>query len=173
MGDAGRPGGQRALPGLSRAAALAVVAADAGLAAAGARRARRVSKPAVLPMVALAARRPGGQLAGRPVGLGVALVGSWVGDVALLSRSPQGLLGGIGGFAAAHLGYLAEIRRFARAPVPSTTATAAPAPAGRWAGVVSAAYGGVWAGAAGVLLGTSFLLPSPEPENQAQAAGAR
>jgi hypothetical protein len=32
---------------------------------------------------------------------------------------------------------------------------------------------GVLAGAAGVLLGTSFLLPSPEPGNAAPAAGAR
>jgi uncharacterized membrane protein YhhN len=48
----------------------------------------------------------------RPSGpLGVALAASWLGDVALLSRSDPALLGGIAGFTVAHLSYLIEMRR--------------------------------------------------------------
>jgi uncharacterized membrane protein YhhN len=90
-----------------------VAVADGGLAAAGARRARWLTKPAVVPAIALAARSGGGR---PPRGLDAAQAGSWVGDVALLSRSDAGLLGGVAGFAAAHLAYLAEIRRCAHPP---------------------------------------------------------
>jgi uncharacterized membrane protein YhhN len=72
-----------------------------------------VTKPAVVPAIALAARSGGRP----PAAVDAALVGSWVGDVALLSRSDAGLLGGIGGFAAAHLAYLAGTRRFAATSV--------------------------------------------------------
>ena len=122
-----------------------MAAADAGLAAAGARRARWVTKPAVVPAVALAARS-GGRSPSRA--LGAALTGSWAGDVALLSRSEGGLLGGVGGFAAAHVAYLAEISRFAAA---TASAAHGPVGSGRREGAVLAAYGGVLAAAGAVL----------------------
>ncbi len=122
---------------MSRAAALAVVGIDAGLAAAGtpwARRARWVTKPAVVPALARAHGRP------VPATVRTALVGSWVGDVALLSDSDGGLLGGVGGFAAAHLAYLTAVRRFTTAPG-----------SGRREAAVAGAYGVVLASAGGVL----------------------
>ena len=84
--------------------AAAVAAADvvlAGSRAPWARRARWLTKPALVPAVAAA-------VPGRPPAL--ALGASWAGDVALLSRSDAGLLGGIAGFAVAHAAYLARIR---------------------------------------------------------------
>lgn len=139
---------------------LAIAATDSALAAGGARRARWVTKPALVPAIALAARS-GARRPSRT--LDVALAGSWAGDVALLSRSDAGLLGGVGGFALAHFAYLAEIRRRASAP-PS----GAPAPpghraidAGALAGpaadagaagrVAVGAFAAVFAGAAAVL----------------------
>ena len=104
-----------------------------------------MTKPAVVPAVALAARSGGGSPSRT---LDVALAGSWAGDVALLSRSEAGLLGGVGGFAAAHLAYLAEIRRFAAA---TAAAAHGPVGAGRRERAVLAAYGGVFAAAAAVL----------------------
>jgi uncharacterized membrane protein YhhN len=89
----------------SRFVAAAVAVTDAALAgspAPWARRARWVTKPAVVPAIAAGAR-PSGPLA-------VALAASWAGDVALLSRSDAGLVGGIGGFAVAHAAYLTAIR---------------------------------------------------------------
>lgn len=173
MGDADRSGRQRALPGLSRAAALAVVGVDAGLAATGtpwARRARWLTKPAVVPALARAGGRPASPA------VRAALVGSWVGDVALLSRSQRGLLGGVGGFAAAHVAYLTAVRRFSiagaaaggavsRGPGAGGTALRgadAGGTASRGAGAdgsgprgreaaVAAAYGAVLAAAGGVL----------------------
>lgn len=118
---------------------------DAALAASGApwaRRARWVTKPALVP--AIAAAGPG-----RPPAL--ALGASWAGDVALLSRSDAGLLGGITAFAVAHAAYLSAIRR---------RSTGAPRlairrrPAGRAAaaiGVEGAAAAAVWAGAGHLL----------------------
>jgi uncharacterized membrane protein YhhN len=85
----------------SSGVAAAVAVADAVLAGSGARRARWLTKPALVP--AIAAATPG-----RPPAL--ALGASWAGDVALLSRSEAGLLGGIAGFAVAHAAYLARIR---------------------------------------------------------------
>lgn len=147
--------------------AAAVAVLDAALAGAGASRARWVTKPLVVP--AIAAATPG-----RPPA--PALAASWAGDVALLSRSDAGLLGGIGAFAIAHAAYLAAIRRHRPAPpappAPAGSAPAAPggsappAPGGsapaapgtgaarRVAGAVGvegAVAGAVWAGAGHVL----------------------
>jgi uncharacterized membrane protein YhhN len=71
-----------------------------------------MTKPAVVPAIVLAVRSGGGRPSGT---LATALAGSWAGDVALLSSSDAGFLGGVGGFAVAHLAYLAEIRRHVRA----------------------------------------------------------
>ncbi len=106
--------------------AAAVAVADAALTgsrAPWARRARWVTKPALVP--AIAAAGPG-----RPPA--IALGASWAGDVALLSRSGAGLLGGIAAFAVAHAAYLRAIR-----------------PTGL--GVEAAVGGAVWAGAGHVL----------------------
>jgi uncharacterized membrane protein YhhN len=124
------------------AVAVAVAVTDTALAgsrASWARPARRLTKPALIPAVAVAVRARGGRPS-RPVAL--ALAGSWAGDVALLSRSDAGLLGGVGGFAVAHLAYLTEIRRRHPAPAP---ARRGPETA---AGVV---FGAVFAGSAAVL----------------------
>lgn len=129
------------------AAAVAVAVVDTALAgstAPWAALARRGTKPALVPAVAAAVRASGG----RPSrALGAALTGSWAGDVALLSRSEAGLLGGVGGFAVAHLGYLADIRRHA-ATAPRRTGPGTGGAARAGAGAVFAA---VFAGSAAVL----------------------
>lgn len=76
-------------------------AADTAAAALGAHRLRRLTKPALMPLLAAAA----GPRAPRP-----ALAGSWAGDVALLGSGDAPLAGGIGGFAAAHVAYLRALR---------------------------------------------------------------
>jgi hypothetical protein len=80
----------------ARAAAVGIAAVDSALAAAGTRgqRGRWVTKPAVVPAIALAVRSGGGQPSRT---LGTALAASWAGDMALLSRSDAGLLGGVAG----------------------------------------------------------------------------
>ena len=55
----------------------------------------------------------------------MALAASWAGDVALLSRSDAGLLGGVGSFAAAHVAYVTAIRRRYPAPPDARVAAAA------------------------------------------------
>ena len=76
-------------------------AADTVAAAAGARRWRWLTKPALMPLLAAAT----GPRAPRP-----ALAGSWAGDVALLGTGDAPLAAGIGGFAAAHVAYLRALR---------------------------------------------------------------
>lgn len=101
--------------------AVAVAVADSALAGspgAWPRAARLVTKPAVVPAIAATRDRPSGPLA-------VALAASWAGDVALLSRSDAGLLGGVGSFAVAHVAYLTAIRRQRPAPFDATVTTAA------------------------------------------------
>jgi uncharacterized membrane protein YhhN len=106
-----------------------------------------VTKPAVVPAIALAVRSGGGRPSKT---LGAALAGSWVGDVALLSRSDAGFLGGVGGFAVAHLAYLAEIRRRPPAGGPPVGPSAAGGPpAGER--VAAGVFGAVFAGTAAVL----------------------
>ncbi|HST66143.1 MAG TPA: lysoplasmalogenase family protein, partial [Mycobacteriales bacterium] len=103
--------------------AATVAVADAVLAGSGRRRARWLTKPALVPAIALATGvRPSGPAA-------VALAGSWAGDVALLSRSEAGLLGGIGGFAIAHAAYLKAIRALPPGPRSAGPGPAAAGPA--------------------------------------------
>ena len=116
--------------------ALAIGAADVVLAATGPRWARWVTKPALVPAVALAVRATGR----RPTpALGAALAGSWAGDVALLTGSEAGFLGGVGSFAAAHAAYLSAIRAVPARP------TAEPG------AVVDLVFGAVAVGAGAVL----------------------
>ena len=121
-------------------AAVAIAVADAALAASRSprsRRARVLTKPALLPAIAIATRGRGSRPSG-PVG--VALAASWLGDVALLSRSDPAVLGGIAGFAVAHLSYVAEIRRRLPGPTPRPEGIA-----------VTAVFGAVLTGAGTVL----------------------
>ncbi|PRZ43506.1 putative membrane protein YhhN [Antricoccus suffuscus] len=93
----------------------AVSALDALLASAespGVKRIRRITKPALMPLLALDAHSHSQPL--REVD--VALAASWVGDVGLLNSSDAGFLVGVGGFAAAHASYLKALT----APVPDS-----------------------------------------------------
>jgi uncharacterized membrane protein YhhN len=96
----------------------AAATVDTVAAAARARRLRVLTKPALMPLLAFAA----GPRAPR-----AALAGSWAGDVALLGAGDAALAGGIGGFAAAHLAYLRDVRalRTVAAPVPGERVSAA------------------------------------------------
>ena len=67
-----------------------------------ARAVTRATKPLLMPT--LAASSPGA-----PTRVKVALVASTVGDIALLSSSTPGVLGGIAGFGLAHVAYLREL----------------------------------------------------------------
>ena len=89
--------------------AMALV--DTVAAAAGARRLRLLTKPALMPLLAFAV----GPRAPR-----AALAGAWAGDVALLGTGDAALAGGIGGVAAAHVAYLRDVRalRTVEAAVP-------------------------------------------------------
>lgn len=143
------------MPGAGRRPVPPAVLAAAGVAvldsvlcatrAPWARRVRLLTKPALVPAITLAVRSTGGRPS--PM-LGAALAGSWGGDVALLSETDAGFLGGVGSFAAAHAAYLTEIRRHARA------APAGPAPSTGVRVVESAATAGFAAvfGVAGTLL---------------------
>ncbi len=91
-----------------------LAAADTWLAGASdarAHQARLLTKPLLMPVLHLAFRRalPAREQAtmrlrrGTEVGQGL----SWVGDVALLGPGSKAFLAGVGGFAGAHLGYVA------------------------------------------------------------------
>ncbi len=98
---------------ITAVAYAAVSALDTVLAATGsdgAKRIRLITKPALMPLLA-SGSHPGANL-GPAVGL--ALAGSWIGDVGLLNSSDTGFLIGIGGFAGAHVSYLTALT----APVP-------------------------------------------------------
>jgi uncharacterized membrane protein YhhN len=73
----------------------------------GARRARFVTKPMLMPALAasthLAAEEKGGSLVR---GVQAAQLFSWGGDVALLGKSERAFLAGVGSFFVAHVGYI-------------------------------------------------------------------
>jgi uncharacterized membrane protein YhhN len=82
-------------------AAYAVLAAvDTGLAAGGRRRERRLTKPLLMPVLALAADAP----TRRALGL------SGAGDVALLGGSDGAFTGGLAAFLASHVAWVAALR---------------------------------------------------------------
>src|SRR5690349_21311334 len=86
---------------------VALAAADAALAGSGttaARRLRYLTKPALMPTLAAASRQARGN---RRLTAAQAL--SWGGDVALLARSDQAFVGGLGSFLGAHLAYLSAL----------------------------------------------------------------
>ena len=70
-------------------------------------RARWITKPLLMPTLAAAmTQRPGNELSGATA---VGLVGSWVGDVALLGSSNKSFLRGMAGFAAAQSVYIGAV----------------------------------------------------------------
>lgn len=76
-------------------------AADTALALRGKKRARRVSKTALMP--ALAAERPPAS-----PGPALGLAGSWLGDIALLRSGDRAFLVGLSSFLGGHLAYAAS-----------------------------------------------------------------
>lgn len=121
---------------------------------AGAGRARWVTKSALMPLLATAAG------SGTGPAVRVALAGSWLGDVALLGsshpdRGERALLGGVGGFAVAHAGWLTAIGA-ARPGQPATRVDVASA----------AAFATAWA------VAVRAVLPRlPDPALRAPVAG--
>lgn len=99
------------------AAYAAVALVDTVLAAGPAdrRRWRRVSKPALMPLLVLQTTARPDALGARALGLAQGL--SWVGDVALLGRSRSRFLTGLGAFLAAHGAYLAAFWTHSTEPV--------------------------------------------------------
>lgn len=70
-------------------------------------RARWVTKPLLMPtLVAAMTQRPGNSLSGATA---VGLVGSWLGDIALLGKSDKAFLRGMTGFAAAQSAYIGAV----------------------------------------------------------------
>ncbi|HEU4513728.1 MAG TPA: lysoplasmalogenase [Nocardioidaceae bacterium] len=89
---------------------LALAAADsylAGRRGVGARRARHVTKPLLMPALATSTRMAVGEHnTGLTRGVRAAQLFSWGGDVALLGRGEPSFLAGVGSFFAAHLSYI-------------------------------------------------------------------
>lgn len=126
---------------------LAVAAADTALAATGKRRARRVTKPALMPLLALHVAQRGEDEETKPLvlaGLGM----SWLGDVALIGKSEGAFAVGLSSFLAAHGCYLAALTKRRRGGV-------------RKAPWVAAAYGLAWCGLNAVLLPRTGKLRVP------------
>lgn len=88
------------MPTLASRAYLALAAADTVLAATGRAGARRVTKPLLMPVLAV----------GRTPATRRALALSAAGDVALLGRGPAAFPAGLGAFLAAHLAWIADLR---------------------------------------------------------------
>lgn len=117
------------------AAASAIDTVIAAAESPGAQRFRLITKPALMPLMALDAHRS----ANPPREVDLALAGSWIGDVGLLNTSDTGFLIGVGGFASAHVSYLKALT----APIPGPRAHRAAissAAAGFSAATVSAGF---------------------------------
>ncbi len=80
---------------------VALAAADTVLAAAGKEKARRVTKPLLMPTLALGRSRPTQR----------ALVLGGLGDVALLGEGGAAFTAGLGSFLAGHLAWMAALRQ--------------------------------------------------------------
>jgi uncharacterized membrane protein YhhN len=83
-----------------------IALADAALAARGARRSRRVTKPLLMPVLHLATR-PAARRRVLARSTAAAHLLSWGGDVALLADGRTAFLTGVGSFAGAHAAYIA------------------------------------------------------------------
>jgi uncharacterized membrane protein YhhN len=118
--------------------AYAVVAAtDVAFAATGNRRARRLTKPLLMPLLAIDVLGAGDVEGTKPLvlaGLGM----SWLGDVALMAQGEGAFAAGLSGFLAAHGCYLVALSRRRRGGVRKRP----------W---IAAAYGLAWLGLNAVL----------------------
>ena len=124
-----------------------VAAADVVLAGRGYRRARRVTKPALMPLLAAdLARSDDSDGTKKLVLAGLGL--SWLGDVALLGKGERALPSGLGAFLAAHGCYLAAFTKRRRGGVRNAP----------WA---VAAYALTWAGLNAVLFPRTGRLRLP------------
>lgn len=89
---------------------LVLAAADsylAGRTGTAARRARRVTKPLLMPVLAASTELAVGESrTGLTRGVQAAQLFSWGGDVALLGRGESSFLAGVGSFFAAHIAYI-------------------------------------------------------------------
>lgn len=96
-----------------------LAAADAALAAKSARRARWLTKPALMPVLAAVARtEQKGSSTAPPDPMILAGLGfSWLGDVALLGDGEGPFAIGLGSFLAAHFCYLVALRRLRKGAV--------------------------------------------------------
>ncbi len=97
----------RGAPALAYVALAVADATLAGKEGTTSRRLRFLTKPALMPTLAVAMHQatPGDPLVRR--GVSTAQAFSWGGDVALLGTSEKAFLGGVGSFLAAHLAYIA------------------------------------------------------------------
>jgi uncharacterized membrane protein YhhN len=125
----------------------ALAATDAVLAASGRRRARRLTKPLLMPLLAVqvaTAEDPDGTRTLVLAGLGL----SWAGDVALLGEGEGAFAAGLGSFLAAHGCYLAAFSKRRRGGVRRRP----------W---IAVAYGLAWCGLNAVLLPRTGRLRLP------------
>jgi uncharacterized membrane protein YhhN len=125
----------------------AVAATDVALAAKGSRKARRFTKPLLMPLLAVQLAMAKEADDTRPLVL-AGLAMSWVGDVALLAEGEGPFAAGLAAFLAAHCCYLAAFSKRRRGGVRRA----------RWA---AAAYGLAWCGLNVVLLPRTGRLRVP------------
>jgi uncharacterized membrane protein YhhN len=95
-----------------------LAAADTALAAGGSLRARHVTKPLLLPL--LAARVAVGPAAAGPRRTLAAQALSWGGDVALLGDGRRAFVTGLGSFLGAHVAYISAFRGRSSVPLLAT-----------------------------------------------------
>jgi uncharacterized membrane protein YhhN len=144
--DAGVP---RSLPLLP--AYGAVAAADVYFAATGNRRARRITKPALMPLLAMHVAGAGDSDTDAADTKPLVLAGlglSWVGDVALMADGEAAFATGLSGFLAAHGCYLGALAKRRRGGVKNAP----------W---IAAAYGAAWLGLNAVLFPRTGKLRVP------------
>ncbi len=113
-------------PRTSRLLYAATAVADTWLAGrpeAWAARARRATKPALMPLLAIRLREaPATPQTPLHTPSAIALAAGWAGDVALLSDGQRAFLAGLGSFAVGHAAYVVGLRHL-RAPGPAVAAT--------------------------------------------------
>lgn len=98
----------------------ALAGTDIALSALGLRKARRLTKPTLMPLLVVQAlvSEPGSGPGGGLVAGGLGL--SWLGDVALLGEGEGAFTVGLSSFFAAHLCYLAAFRRRSKGGIDRT-----------------------------------------------------
>ena len=127
----------------------AVAAADVAFAATGNRRARRLTKPALMPLLAAHVATNSSKEAEDTKPLVLAGLGmSWAGDVALMAKGEGAFAVGLSSFLTAHGFYLAALTKRRRGGVTKK----------RW---LAAAYGLAWCGLNAVLLPKTGKLRVP------------